>query len=305
MKCLRQLLPVLTIAVLATWPHCASAQTSDEMKDECAKLKWKLQQAAENYERFVTITEGDEDWLVLQKKTLSKFNAEYAKAKKTEDWNTKKELVWLNKRQVLLESIIHAEEKLEDDKKTRDGWADEIKTLTNQLKNCEKKAPQTQTIQENQNKPPQTQSIRATDINGDFKIDSCLVGTWRSESVKMMGRELGGADILLTIERDGTETVDYNGMKPLKGVAGETNSWSGKTTGTFVTSKGTAEVKSVKNSDLKHKLVQPDGKTTTNQLSGLGPAALGASLPDPHYTCTNATLTFSNGLHDFVYKRIK
>jgi hypothetical protein len=128
---------------------------------------------------------------------------------------------------------------------------------------------------------------------------------WRSESVALLGREQGGADILLTIKADGTQSADYNGMKPLKGAAGEINSWAGTASGHITASNGTASVKSVEQSDLTHKFIDPKGKTTTNPMGRtLGPGALGVD-PKGDYACDENTLTFKTTAQTFKFKREK
>ena len=142
------------------------------------------------------------------------------------------------------------------------------------------------------------------------KIDSCLVGKWRSESVTsdLMGKASKGegAGILVTFKSDGTQTIDYNGMQPLKGATGETNQWSGTATGHISTSKGTAIIESVEQSELKHKLVAPDGTSSSNSMgSTLGPAGLVSNPLDRSYTCTKDTLTFKAPAHTFTFRRIE
>ena len=152
---------------------------------------------------------------------------------------------------------------------------------------------------------PSPTSVSETTISA---IDSCLVGTWRSESVALLGREEGGAGIVLTIKGDGTESVDYNQMKPLKGGAGEirwSNSLAGTATGRLTASKGTAAVTSVDQSDVTHKYIDPDGKATTNSLGrSLGYGAVGDD-PKGGYACDENTLTFKSRVHTLKFKREK
>jgi hypothetical protein len=139
-----------------------------------------------------------------------------------------------------------------------------------------------------------------TESPEDF--DACLVGTWLSDSVSVLERPAGGAGIVMKIKGDGRETLDYNGMKALAGSAGESNTWTGTCSGVIRASHGRAELVRVDNSDLKHTYFDPNGKATTNELSGLGPAALGPNQP-PDYTCDQQTLTFKHTAHTLVYKR--
>ncbi len=139
-------------------------------------------------------------------------------------------------------------------------------------------------------------------------IDSCLVGKWRSESVtsELTGMAAGGGSgILVTFKSDGTQTIDYNSMQPLRGAFGETNQWSGTATGHISTSNGTATIESVEQSDLMHKFIAPDGTSSSNSMGRtLGPAGLVNSPLDRSYTCTKDTLTYKVPAHTFTFKRI-
>jgi hypothetical protein len=145
---------------------------------------------------------------------------------------------------------------------------------------------------------------------GKVPIDRCLVGTWRSESVRLdpVPEAKGGADIILTIKGDGTESLDYNQMKPLRapGPVGETiNTWAGTATGRITATNGTAKVDRVDESNLSHKLIDPNGKTTTNSMGQtLGPGAVGAD-PRGGYACDETTLTFKTTVHTLKFKREK
>jgi hypothetical protein len=114
-----------------------------------------------------------------------------------------------------------------------------------------------------------------------------------------------GAGILVTFKSDGTQIIDYNGMQPLKGMLGETNQWSGNATGHISTSKGTATIESVEQSDLMHKYLASDGTSSSNSMGHtLGPAGLVNNPMDRSYTCTRDTLTYKVPAHTFTLKRI-
>lgn len=135
-------------------------------------------------------------------------------------------------------------------------------------------------------------------------IDSCLVGTWRADSLVSDVGYKGGAGIVLTIKPDGAETIDYNGMKPIEG-NGETHLWRGIVEAYFTTSKGTATVTKADKTDLTVKETYRDGRVSERNTKALGPAALGNYPPDRSYTCDGTTLKFKGVLYTSTFKREK
>ena len=132
-------------------------------------------------------------------------------------------------------------------------------------------------------------------------IDTCLVGTWRSESVvDTLGGRRGGSGIVMTIKADGVITIDYNQMQSLEaekgGGIGENNWWKGTASGRITTNNRSTSIISVETSELTHK-VTVQGKTTTNALTKLGPA-----LPTG-YTCDQTTLKWSSAGNAFTFKK--
>ena len=138
-------------------------------------------------------------------------------------------------------------------------------------------------------------------------IDACVVGKWRSSQVGIVDLpgDRGGGRILMTVDSDGAVALDYSKMQPIKGVIGETNAWSGTAEGRITASQGTAAVKSVSKSELVHDFTDPQGKKKSNALKGLGPAALGANLPERKYTCDDSTLTYKDLVHVFTFERLE
>jgi len=145
------------------------------------------------------------------------------------------------------------------------------------------------------------------------KLDKCLVGTWRSESV-VHGASRGGAGILMTVKADAEVTIDYSAMQELKQeVAGRvtgTSSWSGSATGHITTSNGVASVSSVENTALTHKSTDQYG-TKTGRLGGLGPVFEGGGkVYQLNYTCDDGSLIIKptiqgQSLDTYTFKREK
>jgi hypothetical protein len=134
-------------------------------------------------------------------------------------------------------------------------------------------------------------------------IDSCLVGTWRSDSIVGPSGQRGGSGIVMTIKADGAIAVDYEQMQSLEaekggnvGPARYDNWWRGTAAGHITTSNGTATIASVEKSELSHKLTV-QGRTTTNPLGKLGPA-----LPTG-YTCDKTMLKWTSAGNAFTFKR--
>jgi Pilus formation protein N terminal region len=146
---------------------------------------------------------------------------------------------------------------------------------------------------------------------GKGALDACVVGTWRSESVvdkPGLAGKRGGAGIVMTIKGDGTITMDYNQMQALEAEAGgigEKNWWRGTASGRISTSNGVATVVSVEKSDVSRKFTDPQGKTTTNPIGKLGPAALGTNPEDNSYKCDQTTLTRTTPNQIVTFKREK
>lgn len=131
----------------------------------------------------------------------------------------------------------------------------------------------------------------------DRSVHCCLVGSWRSESIVSAENEgKGGAGIILTIDADGRETIDYNGMQPLRGNDGGTHLWSGAASGHIVvdlanSTNGNISVIRVESSNLTHKFTNLRGDIyPPDTVDQLGPAASIAS-----YTCDETTLTLRAG----------
>lgn len=136
------------------------------------------------------------------------------------------------------------------------------------------------------------------------QVDPCLVGRWRSETVKDPGPNHSGGDgIVLTIEKDAIITIDYNGMTPMRvkdSITGYSNTWSGKATGHIKASKGATATVTTDESEWKHTYTdEKGGKREHPSKSGLGPA----SLHNRTYTCDETTLIYKDQFITFTFKR--
>jgi hypothetical protein len=142
--------------------------------------------------------------------------------------------------------------------------------------------------------------------NSASRLDPCLVGTWKLETYTDAGFTVGGSGILLTIEKDGTATIDYNGMKPLERILGPYNfkRWTrGTATGYITTLGGDLFVNAIETSEITNYENDQHGQIHTHKVSRLGPA-----VPDWYheyrsYQCDETTFTHSNPIQKFVYKR--
>jgi hypothetical protein len=134
-------------------------------------------------------------------------------------------------------------------------------------------------------------------------LDACLVGTWRSQSVAILGNGEGGVGIVMTIQKDGSLSIDYSGMSPLRSF-GSTDFLSGKASGHIVASNGKSAVESVESSSLTHTNKGPLG-TRTNAVGKT--LAYGAPGDDPsgNYACNKDTLTIKGSPYTVTYQRQK
>jgi hypothetical protein len=136
-------------------------------------------------------------------------------------------------------------------------------------------------------------------------IDPCLVGSWRSESVRFLDSPISGGDgIALTIKADGTVIINYSEMSPIKSFAGESNTWSGSVTFHITTDKGRAIFKSAEKSEVTHTYTDPNGVSRSNDANRGAPfAALGVDRLDKTYQCERDTLTYKYVVETFTFKR--
>ena|SRR5579884_3980307 len=140
-------------------------------------------------------------------------------------------------------------------------------------------------------------------------IDKCIVGTWRSKSVKslIVSGATGGDGILMTIGADGELTIDYTDMSPTKVVVAarplqieDFNSWSGVAKGKVQVQNKVVRFGSLTESDVIHIHRRfPDLKETTNRLGGFGPAFFDTSP----YVCDENTLRYTAARNEFVFER--
>jgi len=138
-------------------------------------------------------------------------------------------------------------------------------------------------------------------------VDKCVVGQWKSEPVIVSGQKMKGGDgIVMTIQADGTLSIDYGKMTPIpaSSVGQGSNLWQGTATGQIETFEGKARVTRVTASAITWKFTDPQGKSQTTPLSGLGPIALGNNPMDRSYRCNDTTLTYKNPPREFTFKRV-
>jgi hypothetical protein len=139
-------------------------------------------------------------------------------------------------------------------------------------------------------------------------MDACLVGNWRSEPERWNDHHMieGGDGILLTIKPDGRLTVDYDGMRPLKGRVGEINAIRGAATGRIAASGGIARVLKTDTSTLVHTLIDPNGKRSSNSIGlSVGYGVPGTNPPTFAYSCGATSLSYSDFVRTFTFRRVK
>jgi len=116
----------------------------------------------------------------------------------------------------------------------------------------------------------------------------------------------GGDGIALTIRSDGTVIINYSEMNPIKGGAGESNTWSGSATFHITTDKGRAIFKSAEKSEVRHTYTDPNGVSRSNDANRGAPhAALGVDPFDKTYQCERDTLTYKYLAETFTFKRLE
>jgi hypothetical protein len=141
-------------------------------------------------------------------------------------------------------------------------------------------------------------------------IDSCLAGSWRTESVQRIAKT-GGAGIIMNIHINGEVTINYSGMQELKQViinrVISTDSWSGIARGHIMIDSGLVKVISVEKSGLSGKETDQYG-TKSLSLSGLGPVFEGGGKTyQLKYSCDGTKLIIkvtigSNVLGTYTFK---
>ncbi len=141
------------------------------------------------------------------------------------------------------------------------------------------------------------------------KIDSCLVGTWRTDFVTSLGAfpdPHAGAGVVLTVKADGNEAIDYSAMAPLKQPVGPLQSGShffrGTAAALFATpSPGHASLVAMLQSNVSATYPDAHANPVTKPLGKtLGPGGLGND-PRGSYRCTNASLEIKNTVYTFRY----
>ena len=151
--------------------------------------------------------------------------------------------------------------------------------------------------------PKGQQTIEEEEVPANAPMDKCVVGSWVSTSVTSVMGDTGGDGIHLTIAEDGTEWIDYSGMKPVKGESGVSNQYSGKARGKIIASGGRARILSVAESNVQHMFSQNGGAAETNAVTGLGPGSPGDNKLDDRYECGATTLSFQLAIIRYAFNR--
>src|ERR1044071_4450000 len=110
-------------------------------------------------------------------------------------------------------------------------------------------------------------------------IDSCLVGTWEAISYKQANEFVtgGGTGFRVTIKPDGTETIDYSSMQPVR-AGNDRIIYSGTATARISADKGVAKLESIEQRGVTMTTDSPALKVRFDQkLTDLGPGGLGTA----------------------------
>lgn len=198
------------------------------------------------------------------------------------------------------------QEKIEEIEKqfAKDGT---IPNLSKETAKPEEKPKQETFIDTNVEQPtlPDRQVVR------EGKIDTCLIGTWRSESVVRPSRS-GGSGIRMTVKSDGELAIDYTGMQDVKSNT-ILDLWSGSATGHISTNNSLITVVSVEKSAVTFKVTLNSNPpyTKTGPDPGLGGVFEdGGKVYKLNYTCDDTSLIIKAMLQDynvdtFTFKREK
>ncbi len=287
---------VTVIVLLAAFPQRAMAQTPARGDQDCEQLKEDIKTLQEELvSEVASVTNLQQSFATTDRKLQTfddKFKVYLNNTSINPAFGEDERAKILEARRQIVLHRSKLKNQLEEAKLTIQALKDTLADLLNKLGDCGSK--------KSEPKPS------PSPISGTTKgaIDSCLVGTWRSESIVSEVGYKGGAGIVLTIKPDGLETIDYNGMKPIEG-NGETHLWRGVVEAYFTTSNGTATVTKAGKTDLTVKETYRDGHTTEKNTKALGLAALGNYSTDRSYTCDGTTLIFKSPLHTATFKREK
>lgn len=175
----------------------------------------------------------------------------------------------------------------------RKALATETVKLREQLKTCEK-----------------TRCGKTATGNQSSVLDPCLVGSWVSQTSTKIDGAVGAAGIKMTVEKDRTITIVYDGMEAWTYGTGESQvlqSWKGTATGHISAGNGVIILQSVaKSNDLTATTTQR-GQATTRKNNQLGIVIVPAPIVNL-YQCNETTLRiqsnwFGNITENFLFVR--
>jgi len=126
------------------------------------------------------------------------------------------------------------------------------------------------------------------------EMDRCLLGTWECISFKENIRSYtgGGTGFRVTFAADGTETVDYGPMQPIK-AGNDIVSYVGTASAKVSTKDGVARVDRMINAGARLNAVAAEvGLNWKPKIPGLGAGGLGGTKDGSKYTCTQEILEY-------------
>jgi hypothetical protein len=123
-------------------------------------------------------------------------------------------------------------------------------------------------------------------------IAECLIGTWECKSFNEGNRFFtgGGTGFRVTFNKDGTETVDYPSMQPMKAGPIDKIAYTGTASARISTLNGVAKIESMHKAGVMM-TVDSIGRHFTEKIPSLGPGALG-SADKSSYTCSEDSLEY-------------
>jgi hypothetical protein len=129
-------------------------------------------------------------------------------------------------------------------------------------------------------------------------IDPCLVGTWECTSFKEANKFItgGGTGFRVTFKSDGTETVDYSKMQPIR-AGNDKMVYEGKATARISAKDGVAKIENMIDAAAKFNasfLAKRYGKEWNPKLPELGPGGLGTTKGKNNYKCTGDSLEYQS-----------
>jgi hypothetical protein len=123
-------------------------------------------------------------------------------------------------------------------------------------------------------------------------IAACLIGTWECKSFKEGNRFFtgGGTGFRVTFNKDGTETVDYSSMQPIKAGPIDKIAYTGTASARISTLDGVAKIESMQKAGVMMTVDSRVGNHTV-KIPSLGPGGLG-SADKSSYTCNGDSLEY-------------